>query len=96
MDNMTIKHGNGRFYIGESEAEATAEIIYEPVRDGVIGATRTYVSDEWRGQGVAGKLLDRLVEYARAEELRIVPQCSYVEKKFSDQPETYKDVAAKA
>lgn len=96
MDNMTIKHGNGRFYIGESEAEASAEIVYESVRDGIIAATRTYVSDEWRGQGVAGKLLARLVDYARAENLRIVPKCSYVEKKFTDNPETYADVAAEA
>ena len=42
----------------------------------------TVVSSELRGQGIAGKLFDAGVKYARENEYKIVPICSYIVKKF--------------
>ena len=38
------------------------------------------------GRGIAGLLVDRLVEDARNSGFTIEPQCSYVAKKFDDNP----------
>lgn len=37
----------------------------------------TYVDPALRGQGVAERLLDAVVDWARAHGLRLVPLCSY-------------------
>jgi len=42
----------------------------------------TVVSSELRGQGIAGKLFDAGVKYARENGYKIVPICSYIVKKF--------------
>lgn len=46
------------------------------------------------GRGLAGKLVDLVVAYARDENLKIIPTCPYVAKKF-DKDQSYKDVDAR-
>ncbi|HQM40039.1 MAG TPA: GNAT family N-acetyltransferase [Clostridia bacterium] len=86
-----IKKGINNFYIGESEDKHIAIISFRKENDKVIIADRTFVSDELRGQGIAKKLLDELVNYARKEGMKIIPECSYVKKAFENDLE-YKDV----
>ena len=50
-------------------------------------AEHTLVPPEARGQGIAKKLVERLVADARDQGFRIVPQCSYVEAAFRQHPE---------
>ena len=40
--------------------------------------THTYVPTELRGRGIAQKLVQVALEYARAQNFRVVPACSYV------------------
>ncbi|OAH52842.1 GNAT family acetyltransferase [Domibacillus aminovorans] len=82
MKMETIQHKEGMFYI-EKEGKRVAEITYVPAGEGKINANHTYVSEELRGGGVAGQLLDALVTYARENNLKIIPTCSYVMAKFS-------------
>ncbi|MET1030630.1 GNAT family N-acetyltransferase [Domibacillus tundrae] len=77
-----IKHEEGIFYM-EKDGQRVAEITYAPAGDGKINANHTYVANELRGGGVAGQLLDALADYAREENLKILPTCSYVVAKFS-------------
>lgn len=44
--------------------------------------SQTVVSPELRGQGIAGKLFEAGVKYARENNYKIVPVCSYIVKKF--------------
>ena len=39
--------------------------------------THVGVYPELRGQGVAGKITERALEYAKANSLRVIPMCSY-------------------
>ncbi len=49
------------------------------IRDGsTIVMTHVGVHPDQRGQGVAGKLTEVALEYAKAESLRVIPMCSYV------------------
>lgn len=55
--------------------------------EGVRHATHTFVPDELRGQGMAGRLVDALVADAREQGFRIAPECSYVVAAFQRHPE---------
>ncbi|MHB8963661.1 MAG: GNAT family N-acetyltransferase [Saccharofermentanales bacterium] len=85
-----IKKSSNRFYIGETPEDAVAEITFVPSGDDRITINHTYVSEELRGQGIALQLVEKVVEYARGEGLRIIPVCSYARKvltgdaKYSD------------
>jgi predicted GNAT family acetyltransferase len=52
----------------------------------------TEVSDDLKGQGIAGKLLAAMVAYARANKLKVIPLCPYVSAQFKRHPDEYRDV----
>ncbi|TMN22804.1 GNAT family N-acetyltransferase [Lentibacillus cibarius] len=90
---MDIKKGNGKFYIGDDEQNPTAEITFKPIGDDKLDVDHTYVSEELRGQGIAGKLTEKMVSFAREEGKKIKPTCPYVVDKMEQTPE-YQDVLA--
>ena len=48
------------------------------IRDGKnFVITHVGVYPEHRGQGVAGKIVDAALQYAKVNSLRVVPMCSY-------------------
>ncbi|WP_029758872.1 GNAT family N-acetyltransferase [Fusobacterium nucleatum] len=78
--NIVHNKGNG-FYIYDENKEILARLEYK--RNGnVLDFEHTVVSDKLKGQGVAAKLLDEAVDYARKNNLKVHPVCSYVVKKF--------------
>lgn len=98
-DQVTITHhaqGQGGKYVANVEGEnASGYLEWEPQsglpREGVASdvrvATHTVVPSEIGGRGIAGLLVDRLVADARDKGFKIVPQCSYVARKFEKNPE---------
>ena len=65
--------------------ELLAEITYLKTTDPtVVVANHTFVDDSLRGQGIAGQLLDTLVEAMIAEGKKIKASCPYVVKKFEE------------
>lgn len=87
----TIQKGENKFYIGDDIKEPIAEITFVESGEDRIVVDHTYVSDELRGQGVAGKLVEEVVQYAREKKKRIIPLCPYVKNKMNKTPE-YQDV----
>jgi uncharacterized protein len=75
-----IKQGQSNFFVGEDEANPKAEITYQKDSNGNLIVNHTFVSDELRGQGVAGQLVDEVVSYAKQEGVKIVAECSYAQK----------------
>ncbi|WP_026905901.1 GNAT family N-acetyltransferase [Paucisalibacillus globulus] len=75
-----IKHGQNKFYIGEDEADPKAKISYQKDSSGNLIIDHTFVSDEFRGQGTASQLVNMVVDYARQEGVKIIPECSYAQK----------------
>ncbi|MGB3754175.1 MAG: GNAT family N-acetyltransferase [Parerythrobacter sp.] len=89
--NVTITHsdtqsGGGRYVAEVGGSGHTGHLDWEPRGDGVRIATHTIVPREIGGQGVAAQLVDALVADAKEHSFKIVPQCSYVEKKFDENP----------
>ena len=49
----------------------------------MIDVLSTVVHERYQGQGMAGKLFDALMRYVKDNSLKIIPSCSYIEKKLS-------------
>jgi len=88
-----IKQGHHKFFIGDNENQPIAEITYQPKDDNTIIVDHTYVSEQLRGQGIAGNLVKVMTDFARKEGKKIVPKCPYVEKKMNHNKE-YHDLIA--
>lgn len=61
------------------------------IKDDIIDAIHTEVNKEYGGQGIAAKLVDKLVEYARENNKKIIPSCPYIRAKF-DKDDCFADV----
>jgi len=83
---MEFKHEDGRFFLQDGDKMA-GEITYSAVKDGVISIDHTFVDDDYRGQGLAGKLLNAVLDYADLKSLKIVPVCEYAKASFKKKPE---------
>lgn len=89
--NLEIIKGNNRFYIGKSEKNDIARITYYYKEDNVIVIDHTFVSPKLRGKSVAGNLLNKVIEFARVNNLLIIPVCSYAVLKMTRNTE-YNDI----
>jgi uncharacterized protein len=85
VEDFTVEHqdgaGHGRYFIslpGGLEAEMT----YRKIGGAVIAIDHTYTPPEFRGQNIAFRMIDRAIADARANGLKIKPECSYAVVQF--------------
>jgi hypothetical protein len=91
---LTITHhvqGQGGRYVAALEgASETGYLEWEPGgEDGGVPvriAAHTIVPQAIDGRGVAAALVERLIEDAQRQGFRIRPDCSYVARKFAENP----------
>lgn len=62
---------------GAEEAFLAYELLRTPT-PGILDLQHTFTPEAMRGAGVAGKLVAAAFAYARAENLKVVPTCSYI------------------
>lgn len=86
-----IKQAENKFYVGESITDPLAEMTFIKSGKTMIVIDHTYVSDELRGQGIAGKLLEEVVSYARENNKKIKPLCVFAKQRMEDTT-AYQDV----
>ncbi len=85
----TIHEEKERLYIGESD-QTDAELIFEEKNKEMI-ITHTIVDPALQGKGLASKLVEYAVSYAREHGLKIKPVCSFAQQYLTDNPD-YEDV----
>ena len=83
---MEMKHEDGRFYFEDND-NMIGEITYSAVKDGGVSREHTYVDDDYRGQGLAGKLLNAMLDFSDLKGLKVVPVCEYAKAAFEKKPE---------
>lgn len=84
--DLAVIHNQGehRFELRVGGELAVAEYLLAPER---IIFTHTGVPRAARGQGIASRLAHAALEYARANELRVVAHCSFFRTYIQRHPE---------
>lgn len=67
---------NQYLLLGEN-GEVLAEIDFPTVEEGVFEITHTIVSPSLQGQGIARKLVEKVLEIAKEKGYRVTASCSY-------------------
>jgi|SRR5271170_6370875 len=92
LDELHVKHNHGAQQFELAVDGHTARIAYHRA-PGLISLDHTEVPPPIEGQGVAAKLTQAALEFARAQQLRVVPACSYVAAFIAEHAE-YQDLVA--
>ena len=77
----------------ETIVEGQRCILDYELRAGVMIITHVVVPDAVSGRGIAAELTRTALETARAERLRVIPQCPYAEAYLEKHP-SYRDLLA--
>ena len=81
------------FYVGQDGA-ILAEMVYTMPSPNKMIIEHTEVNEELRGQNVGLQLVKTAVEFARANNIKIIPLCPFANSVFKRKPE-FADVLAK-
>lgn len=84
MDFIVEKN---RVYAKNDKGDVIAEVDFPENIDGVLDINHTFVDDSLRGQGVAGKLLEKAVQEIRKQGKKAAASCSYAKVWFEKHPE---------
>ena len=95
---MKIEYKEGLIVLKDQDEEV-GYIKYVRKEENVIDVISTVVHEKYQGQGadrcvlslgdrdgMAGKLFDALMDYAKDNSMKIIPSCSYIEKKLMKLP----------
>lgn len=89
---MNFDSGESRFYKKDENENLICEIIYSIANSSLISIDSTFVDDNYRGQGIAAQLVDRVVEMAREENKKIIPICPFAKNMLERNRSLYADV----
>ncbi len=75
----------------DDEQTKVGYILAEIETSNIISANSTVVNEEFKGQKIAGKLVEQLIGFARKNNYKIKPVCSYIQHYFSKNEESLKE-----
>jgi predicted GNAT family acetyltransferase len=96
MDEVVLRlnpKNHGAFYLMQ-DGEQMGEMMIG-IADNVLTAYHTEIIPQAEGKGLARKLLDAMVAYAREHQLKVLPLCVYVHAQFKRHPEEFADIWVK-
>jgi predicted GNAT family acetyltransferase len=83
----------GKFYI-EQEGKPVAEMVYTmPAADKMI-VEHTEVDESLKGKNIGRQLVHHMVEFARANKIKVIPLCPFTDAIIKKTPE-YQDILFK-
>lgn len=87
MNIERIEHGSKGAFIIKADNKRLAEMTYSKAGDKLIIIDHTEVSDALRGKGAGKQLVTAAVEYARKNQIKILPLCPFAKSVFDKTPE---------
>ncbi|MGQ4833899.1 MAG: GNAT family N-acetyltransferase [Candidatus Asgardarchaeia archaeon] len=92
-EKFEVKHSKTSrwFYIRLGRGKA-AYLKYS-INGNVMSLDSTYTPEEFRGRGIAKRLMEEAIKYAKENGLKIKPVCSYAVHFFKKYPQ-YKEILA--
>lgn len=70
----------------EQDGKRLAEMTYSKAGDSLIIIDHTEVDESLRGKGLGRKLLDKIVEMLRIQDIKAMPLCPYAKSVFDKDP----------
>jgi len=90
MADLEVRH-NEKFHRFEAgEPSNLAKLNYHPAAT-AVEMVHVEVPPEYQGQGLAGKLAEAALNWARQQNLKVIPSCPYVKGYLGKHPE-YSDL----
>ena len=86
MNGSPIRHAVERHRF-ETEVDGHVGYVEYALAGGVMSINHTIVPDAIGGRGIAGKLVQASVDFARDQGLKIAPRCSYAAAWMDRHPE---------
>ena len=78
---------SGRIYLKGVDGKCVAEITFETIDQSTVNINHTFVDDSLRGQGIAGKLMQKAMDILEERQKKVVPSCSYAANWLQKHPE---------
>ncbi len=75
------------------EGQVVGEITYSDTKGGKWIIDHTYVDPNHRNQQIGEQLVNAIVEWAREENVKLLPLCPFAKREFEQTPD-YADVSA--
>jgi predicted GNAT family acetyltransferase len=75
----------GKFFVEIDGKEA--HLLYTEIDDATLDFRHTFVPPELRGRQLAEQLVQAGFDYAREHGFRVVPTCSYVQRRAERDPD---------
>ncbi|MDD6155305.1 MAG: GNAT family N-acetyltransferase [Eubacteriales bacterium] len=91
---MEIKSNRSRTWAVDEDGRKMGEIDHPILGDSSVTIHHTEVDPAYKGQGVAGAMMENYAEQLRKEGRRAIVTCSYAKDWFNKHPE-YSDVLMK-
>ena len=76
--DINVKHDKEEQVFYADLGGAVAELSYTIPSDQTIDMMHTYVPVEHRGHGIGEKLVETALAYAKENNYRVIPSCSFV------------------
>ena len=89
---MNWIYEEGRIYFEDDSKKLMAEAILTAKGKGEINIEHVFVDSSLRGQGVAGELMETVVEYLRKNRLKTTATCSYAKSWLVKNKDTNEDI----
>lgn len=78
MMSVLVIHDTDRHQFKTDSENACAYLAYAYSGSDVIDIHTTYVPEALRGKNIAGELVAAAIDFAKQNNLKIIPTCSYV------------------
>lgn len=81
---MDFQISENRVFLEGEDGKLLAEITFPQTGDNLFCIDHTFVDSSLRGQGVAGKLVEKAVEVISSRGGQVTATCSYAQKWLSE------------
>ena len=85
MELQVVDHPEQARYEIRADGELAGFVQYH-LRNGVIALIHTETDDQFRGQGLAGRLIRSTLDAARERHLSVLPYCPYARRWIAEHP----------
>lgn len=93
MEIERVDEGTNGYFTAVIDEREAGKMTYSRSSENQITINHTEVNSEYQGKGVGKALVEKSAEFAREENLKILPQCSYA-KKIMERSSDFDDVLA--